>query len=232
MQPRAPSAAVPCSKDVGGRITLGIPCARGDDAGVRLGPAPGRCALGAARAERALPQAVAPSSLGDCPGCWPSAGPGRGGRTCQLTRQPPRAGARTAPLAPRASGEQGSGFLICSACGDSELACGPRARRGNGRAALVFQPLFSGWKGNEGRGQPFPTQSPLPCFLPPAGQPGVGFRPRSHSLAAAFSWLCSWAVAALLLNLLSEAPHPLIAQKGVVALLFLFFCPTLWHIVS
>ena len=45
-------------------------------------------------------------------------------------------------------------------------------------------------------------------------------------------WLCSWAVAALPLNLLSKAPHPLIAQKGVVVLLFLGFCPTLWHMVS
>lgn len=44
--------------------------------GVRLGLASGRCALGAASAERASHWAVASSSLGDSPGCWPSAGPG------------------------------------------------------------------------------------------------------------------------------------------------------------
>lgn len=63
-----------------------IPGREGRRRGVKLGPAPGRWALGAARAERASHWAVASSSLGDAPGCWPSAGPGRGGRTCQPGR--------------------------------------------------------------------------------------------------------------------------------------------------
>lgn len=42
----------------------------------------------------------------------------------------------------------------------------------SGPAALVFEPLFSGWKGNDGRGQPFwgslhiPALSHLPCLGP------------------------------------------------------------------
>lgn len=234
VQPRAPSAAVPCSKDVDGRITLGILCARGDDAGVRLCPAPGRCALGAARAERALPQAVAPSSLGDCPGCWPSAGPGRGGRTCQPGLSDPaisEGGGEDSPLWLSLSpGSRASAFSFARPSGKASRLW-PSARRESGRAALVFKPLFSGWKGNDGRGQPFPRQSPHPFFLTPA-LPGLRSvsGPGFHSLAMTFPWLCSWAVAPLLLNLLSEVPHPLIAQKGVVVFLFVFiFLP---HIMA
>lgn len=69
-----------------------IPGREGRRRGVKLGPASGRWALGSARPERASHWAVASSSLGDSPGCWPSAGPGRGGRTCQPGRGPISAG--------------------------------------------------------------------------------------------------------------------------------------------
>lgn len=143
-------------------------------------------------------------------------------------------GGEDSPLWPSVSpGSRASAFSFAQPAGTSSRPSPSAARRESGRAALVFKPLFSGWKGNDGRGQPFPRQSPHPFFLTPA-LPGLWSvsGPGSHSLAMAFPWLCSWAVAPLPLNLLSKVPHPLIAQKGVVIFLFLFFCPTVWHIVS
>lgn len=93
----------------------------------------------------------------------------------------------------------------------------PAARREGGRAALVFEPLFSGWKGNDGRAQPFPGQPTHPCFLTPA-LPGmrVSFRPRfslASASAVAFPWLCVGALDLLPLSLCPRCHPSLIAPK-------------------
>lgn len=136
-----------------------IPVRWGNRPGVRLGPAPGRCALGAARAERSSHWGVASSSLGDSPG------PAKGGRTCQPgCRARTRAGGSWGWVAPRlvlGSGEQGGRTLgppglrlsIRSALSLGKPACLWTWRREKWRAAFVFEPLFFGWKGNDGRGQ-------------------------------------------------------------------------------
>lgn len=110
--------------------------------GVRLGLASGRCALGAASAERGSHGAVASSSLGDSPGCWPSAGPGVGGRRSRLGRRAwLSAGAGWGWVAPRAGRAEGCRAVLGSGFPFAQLgkrACPWTGRRESGRPHLFL----------------------------------------------------------------------------------------------
>lgn len=148
------------------------PVREGRRQGVRLCPAPGRCALGAARAEKASQRAVAASSLSGSPRCRPRAGPGKeGGRANEGSWPRDWGGERCGrPLGLRRTGQREPsppGLRLSHPLGRGESLhpCGPPGLRVQG---LHFRPLFSGWKGNDGRGQPFPVQPLHPCFVTPA----------------------------------------------------------------
>lgn len=153
-----------------------IPGHEGRRQDVKLDPAPGRCALGAARAERASYWAVASSSLGDSPGCWPRAGPGRGGRTCQPGRG---AGSQQAHWAQRAGRKApGSGFPFAQ---PGEASAADRERESGGLRLFLSHCSLARKEMTAGVSHPWAALHP--CFVTPA-LPGAAasFRPRLSRL--------------------------------------------------
>ena len=176
--------------------SLAEPWARGGATGVRRCGVPGRCARGAARAERAFRRAAASSSLGTLQAA---------GR-CRAWEGRDDAPVRAAES--RAAARRGPPGLASPFARPGKPARVGPARRESGSAALVFEPLFSGWKGNDGRGQPFRAASTsLPCHTCPALGPQSRFRPR-------FSLPSASAEAVLPSSVLPLPPTPHLSAAG------------------